>query len=562
MNPSTPKRAVVAPAARKPSAAPKKTAPAKRPQRPAKTRKAPKQPRIFVSIASYRDTECQWTIKDLFDKATHPERVFVGVCWQFFKDQDADCFEVVTRPEQCRVLEVDARESRGVGWARSQVQSLWAGEEYFFQIDAHSRFEPGWDELCLQMLAACPSPKPVLSAYPTSYVPPNQLGPRNVVVILPKEFDDRGLLAFTSVATPEAKAPALPTPATYVAGGLLFAPSAVITEVPYDPYIYFTGEEIALAARLWTHGWDLFAPNKVVLYHEYAERPNKRRHWHDHKQWTKLSNLAGDRVRHLLEDRPCSDPDTLREFDRYRLGNARPLVDYEAMAGVSFREKTIRGKSTDELEADLPAEARTARIGKRFTDIWRTNAWGHAESRSGSGSTLAQTEKLRPKLQQVLRNLQVHSLLDAGCGDLNWLQTQSSELGLYLGVDIVDELVTDLRQRFRGRKNHFFNPADITTDRLPRTDAILCRDVLGHLSLPLATLALENFRASGASYLIATTFPRGSNDAIRTGAWQAIDLNAAPFNLPPPLLLIDEELSGTRKSLGVWALRSTVHSAP
>jgi hypothetical protein len=562
MNPSTPKRAVVAPAARKPSAAPKKTAPAKWPQRPAKTRKAPKQPRIFVSIASYRDTECQWTIKDLFDKATHPERVFVGVCWQFFKDQDADCFEVVTRPEQCRVLEVDARESRGVGWARSQVQSLWAGEEYFFQIDAHSRFEPGWDELCLQMLAACPSPKPVLSAYPTSYVPPNQLGPRNVVVILPKEFDDRGLLAFTSVATPEAKAPALPTPTTYVAGGLLFAPSAVITEVPYDPYIYFTGEEIALAARLWTHGWDLFAPNKVVLYHEYAERPNKRRHWHDHKQWTKLSNLAGDRVRHLLEDRPCSDPEALREFDRYRLGNARPLADYEAMAGVSFRQKTIRGKSTDELEADLPAEARTARIGKRFTDIWRTNAWGHAESRSGSGSTLAQTEKLRPKLQQVLRNLQVHSLLDAGCGDLNWLQTQSSELGLYLGVDIVDELVTDLRQRFRVRKNHFFNPADITTDRLPRTDAILCRDVLGHLSLPLATLALENFRASGASYLIATTFPRGSNDAIRTGAWQAIDLNAAPFNLPPPLLLIDEELSGTRKSLGVWALRSTVHSAP
>jgi hypothetical protein len=249
MSRSTPVRDVAAPATRKPSAPPKQKATAKRPltsaKAPTRKRKAPKLPRIFVSIASYRDTECQWTIKDLFDKATHPDRVFVGVCWQFFKDQDADCFEVVTRPEQCRVIEVDASESRGVGWARSQVQSLWAGEEYFFQIDAHSRFEPGWDELCLQMLAACPSPRPVLSAYPTSYVPPDQLGPRNVVLILPKEFDDRGLLAFTSVATPEAKAPALPTPTAYVAGGLLFAPSAVITEVPYDPYIYFTGEEIA-----------------------------------------------------------------------------------------------------------------------------------------------------------------------------------------------------------------------------------------------------------------------------------------------------------------------------
>jgi SAM-dependent methyltransferase len=532
--------------------APAKKAAVRRPRTPKAS--PPSRPRIFVSIASYRDTECQWTIKDLFEKATHPERVFVGICWQFFKEQDADCFEVVTRPEQCRVMEVDARESQGVGWARSQVQSLWAGEEYFFQIDAHSRFEPGWDELCLEMLAACPSAKPVLSAYPTSYVPPDQLGPRNVVVILPKEFDDRGLLAFTSIATPEAQAPALPTPTAYVAGGLLFAPAAVIAEVPYDPYIYFTGEEIALAARLWTHGWDLFAPNKVVLFHEYAERPNKRRHWHDHTQWTQLSDLAMARVRHLLEDRPCSDPDALRDFDRYRLGDARPLADYEAMSGVAFRQQTIHGKTTHELEAALPAEARTARIGKRFTDIWRTNAWGNAESRSGAGSTLAQTEKLRPKLQQVLRGLHVRSLLDAGCGDLNWLQGLSSELALYLGVDTVDELVTDLRQRFRGRKQHFFNVADITTDRLPRADAILCRDVLTHLSLPLVMLALENFRASGARYLIATTFPRGSNDAIRTGAWQMIDLTAAPFNLPPPLLLISEELGGTSKSLGVWAL--------
>jgi hypothetical protein len=160
------------------------------------------------------------------------------------------------------------------------------------------------------------------------------------------------------------------------------------------------------------------------------------------------------------------------------------------------------------------------------------------------------------ELQQALHDLHVSSLLDAGCGDLNWLQTRSSDLGLYLGVDIVDELVNDLRQRFRGRKNHFFNVADITTDRLPRTDAILCRDVLTHLSLPLVQLALENFRASGATYLIATTFPRGSNDAIHTGAWQMIDLTAPPFNLPPPVSLIDEELPGSRKSLGVWSLQS------
>ena len=49
-------------------------------------------PRIFVQIASYRDPDCQNTVKDLFEKAAHPERIFVGICWQFIKGEDDDCF--------------------------------------------------------------------------------------------------------------------------------------------------------------------------------------------------------------------------------------------------------------------------------------------------------------------------------------------------------------------------------------------------------------------------------------------------------------------------------------
>ncbi|CAE8664901.1 unnamed protein product, partial [Polarella glacialis] len=46
---------------------------------------------IFVSIASYRDNQCQYTIQDLFSKAKHPERVVVGVCFQVAKE-DEDSF--------------------------------------------------------------------------------------------------------------------------------------------------------------------------------------------------------------------------------------------------------------------------------------------------------------------------------------------------------------------------------------------------------------------------------------------------------------------------------------
>ena len=511
------------------------------------------QPRIFVSIASYRDTECQWTVKDLFDKASNPDRVFVGICWQFIAAEDADCFEVRTRPEQCRVIEVDARESRGVCWARSRIQSLWQGEEYFLQIDAHSRFVQAWDEVFLEMLRACPSERAVLSSYPATYTPPDKLGKDIVSIITPKEFDDRGLLAFGSRATPVAEAPSRPTPTPFIGAGTLFAPAAVIREVPYDPHIYFTGEEITLAARLWTHGWDIFAPNRVTVYHEYSERPNKRRHWHDHKLWTELSDRAFRRVRHLLDGEPCSDAEAIRDIGDYALGTRRTLAQYEAFADVDFRRKLIGGKTPEQIDAELPPEVRSKRVQARFADIWRTNGWGNAETRSGAGSTLAQTEALRPRLLDVFGQLGIRTLVDAGCGELNWMSKISERLQLYLGFEIVEEIVAELRRKFEPRKNHFFNTADVSRDLLPAADAILCRDVLTHLSHPLVAATLENFRKSGSRYLIATTFPKGRNDPIRVGAWAPVDLCSPPFNLPPPLLLISESLQGSSKSLGVWS---------
>ena len=514
------------------------------------------QPRIFVSIASYRDTECQWTVKDLFEKASHPERVFAGICWQFIAAEDADCFAVRTRPEQCRVIEVDARESRGVCWARSRIQSLWQGEEYFLQIDAHSRFVPDWDEVFLEMLRSCPSERAVLSAYPATYTPPDKLGEDVVSIITPKEFDDRGLLAFGSRGTPAAGAPAQPTPTPYIGAGTVFAPSAIIQEVPYDPHIYFTGEEITLAARLWTHGWDIFAPNRVTVYHEYTERPNKRRHWHDHKLWTELSDRATLRVRHLLDGEPCSDAQALVDIDRYGLGTYRSLAQYEAFAGVDFRKKLIGGKTTDQIEAAVPPDVLSKRVQAKFAGIWRTNGWGNAETRSGPGSSLAQTAAFRTRLADTLRQLGVRTLVDVGCGELNWTSQISGQLDLYLGFDIVEEIVAELRRKFEVRKNHFFNTADVSRDVLPAGDAILCRDVLTHLSHPLVANALANFRRSSSRYLIATTFARGKNDPVRVGGWQAIDLCAAPFNLPPPLVVIPEGLKNSNKSLGVWPIES------
>lgn len=49
----------------------------------------PRPGSIFVSIAAYRDPECQWTVCDLFKQAHHPQLVTVGVVWQIDAVEDA-----------------------------------------------------------------------------------------------------------------------------------------------------------------------------------------------------------------------------------------------------------------------------------------------------------------------------------------------------------------------------------------------------------------------------------------------------------------------------------------
>ena len=111
---------------------------------------------------------------------------------------------------------------------------------------------------------------------------------------------------------------------------------------PYDPHLYFHGEESTLSARLYTHGWDVYAPNDVLLYHDYTHDRGRPKHWQDNRDWTRLNVLSFARVRHLLAGQAPTDPAALAQIDRYGLGTDRPLADFEVLAGVDFTSRTMR----------------------------------------------------------------------------------------------------------------------------------------------------------------------------------------------------------------------------
>ncbi len=195
-------------------------------------------------------------------------------------------------------------------------------------------------------------------------------------------------------------------------------------------------------------------------------------------------------------------------------------------------------------------------LAERFDRIVRTNLWG-AQSRSGLGSELGATARLRAILPSFLARHGVRSLLDVPCGDFGWLSLV--DLGVsYTGADIVPSLVDENERRYGGPSGRRFLTLDLTKDALPRADLVLCRDCLVHLSFEHAGRALANIRASGATYLLTTTFlEHDANTDIEDGDWRMLNLERAPFNLPPPIdVLVEdcEEGDGAYadKALGLW----------
>ena len=198
---------------------------------------------------------------------------------------------------------------------------------------------------------------------------------------------------------------------------------------------------------------------------------------------------------------------------------------------------------------------------RAFEQIVGENRWGDPESLSGGGSNLRQTETLRAELPPLLSRAGVQSLLDAPCGDFNWMRLVDLGQVTYTGVDVVAPLI-ERCQRTYGGPGRQFMVRDILADPLPRADVILSRDCLVHLSYEHINAALRNFRRSGATFLLTTTYTsRKRNWDIVTGSWRPLNLQEKPFNFPDPLDQIVEnstEFQGdfADKILALWRLDS------
>lgn len=295
---------------------------------------------IFISIASYRDPELLRTIKSAIDNADNPEELYFSVVLQEMEEDEPDLSWV----PNLSLTKIHPKFARGAGYARYLAMKSYAKQDYYLQIDSHTLFVDGWDTICKNefkkaqeisgnnkiVLSYFPPPFHIENKkevsfpkldkerkpYPTRQVP--LLNKRKEWTALRVEFNDKKML--------------LPEESSTILAGFIFSLGSLVEEVPYDPEISFFGEEVCFAMRVWTRGWDIYSPSKIILYHFYS-RGDYKKIWKDkpirEMSWTDIELISKEKQMRVL----CGI-----EKGIYGAGNVRSIEKYEEFCGHKFKE--------------------------------------------------------------------------------------------------------------------------------------------------------------------------------------------------------------------------------
>jgi glycosyltransferase involved in cell wall biosynthesis len=303
---------------------------------------------IFVQIASYRDPQLIPTLKSMIENAKNPKKLIIGICRQYHPDDKFDVLDEYKNDKRFRVTDVLYSESKGVCWARNQVQQLYGGEDYTLQIDSHMRFEKNWDETFIKMIKQLQKKgfeKPLLTGYVSSFNPENdpEQRIREPWRMAFDRFIPEGAVFFLPESIPGWQDLKEPVPARFYSAHFCFTLGKFSVEVQHDPEFYFHGEEISIAVRAFTHGYDLFHPHKVAIWHEYT-RKGRTKQWDDDKEWGIKNSTSHKKNRQLFG---MDGEEITMDFSKYGFGTERSLKDYEIYSGLLFSKRAIQQHTLD-----------------------------------------------------------------------------------------------------------------------------------------------------------------------------------------------------------------------
>lgn len=302
---------------------------------------------IFIAIASFLDYEIVYTILDCIYKADHPDRLHFSVCLQYNDEPETNQYilDNLVDKYSIKVDKFRYEDSQGGCWARQIAQQNYNKQTYSLQVDSHTRFIKGWDTIVINDYTKLKNQgvvNPLLTFLPPSYSRVDEIG---------IDVDFKHLYNLDRLNIPKFKRMThdywleyvgygdevninfTPTKIKILYGGFVFTDGKWVKTVEQDPEHYYTGEELALAIRSYTHGYDLFTPSQIVAWHRAHRKPLPKHFTINSEEVGKEKhNVAMVRLRKLVEN---------GNLGKYGAGTKRTVSMFEKYAGLDFKNRLV-----------------------------------------------------------------------------------------------------------------------------------------------------------------------------------------------------------------------------
>lgn len=308
---------------------------------------------ILVHLPAYREPELIPTIKSALENAEFPERIHFGICRQYKPEDGFDNLDQYRDDPRFKIHDMLYTEAKGLPYARAIInEKLLTDEDFVCQLDSHHRFAEGWDSTLIGWYHQLEEDgyNPLICGYLPYYDPFNDPGAR---VQEPWLSDAACFYPFGTIFIRPSgfsgwETMEKPYPARFLSGHFSFGPNKWAKDVRHDPELFFSGEELNLTVRSFTHGYDLFHPHRVVIWHATmrTERDGMLV-WDDQSKrgetmFWKQQDIGRARIRQLL-----GTEDGGFDLTNHGLGTVRTVRDYEKYAGIHFKKKSFQKWTVD-----------------------------------------------------------------------------------------------------------------------------------------------------------------------------------------------------------------------
>lgn len=168
-----------------------------------------------------------------------------------------------------------------------------------------------------------------------------------------------------------------------------------------------------------------------------------------------------------------------------------------------------------------------------FTNIYKKGLWGRVDF-SGGGSEYIYNERYARFLERFVKENEIQSVVDLGCGD--WLISRHINWGSvqYLGLDVVPHIIEKLNTQF-ATENIQFSTCDCINEELPEADLLICKDVLQHLTNSDISKIIKQFDNYKYVIIVNSVEPgslTSTNPDIERGSCRPLDISKPPFSVP------------------------------